>query len=97
MIFVDVNANIKKEIEHVVKKLVAFDRTSNISEQGQKDIIERVIQSLESGSYDFSSFVSLRLTQGAKKRDVKKYTEAYSNENILCHSIKRILDKVFKI
>lgn len=93
----DVNANIKKEIEHVVKKLVAFDRISNISEQGQKDIIERVIQSLESGSYDFSSFVSLRLTQGAKKRDVKKYTEAYSNENILCHSIKRILDKVFKI
>lgn len=93
----DINANIKKEIEHVVKKLVAFDRNSNISEQGQKNIIERVIQSLESGDYDFSSFSSLRLTQGAKKRDVKKYTEVYSNENILCHSIKRILDKVFKI
>ena len=89
---------IDREIEHAVKKIVAFDMSGpskTLSEQ--EEIISNVKKSISSSVLNFCNIQSLILNQNGKKRLVKKYNDLYSVENILCQCIKQILDRTFKV
>lgn len=90
--------NIKKEINHAVKKIAAVNSIKfpkTIKEQEQ--IILDVEEAFEKSLFDFNKAATLFLTQKGKKRLVKRYDDVYSPENILCQVIKQILDREFKV
>lgn len=88
---------IKNEIQRAVKYLNANSPVSaKIDDAQMESYIIQTIANLESGNYDFSTYDSIVLKQGTKKRHVKLY-KPFSTENILCQYIKQILDRRFKV
>lgn len=89
---------IEKEIERAVKRTIAFDKdTPYKSAAEQEKIISDIKSAFTGATFHFQNSKSLMLNQGGKKRLVKQYDDLYSPENILCQSIKQILDRTFKI
>ena len=89
---------IEIEIERAVKRTVALDKDSPTkSDSEQERIISDVKSALDNSTFNFENTMSLMLNQNGKKRLVKQYDDLYSPENILCQSIKQILDRVFKV
>ena len=85
------------EIQRAIKHLNADAPVSARIDDAQiETYMIRTIADLESGNYDFSTFDSIGLKQGVKKRHVKMY-RLFSTENILCQYIKQILDRRFKV
>ena len=90
--------SIEKEIERAVKRTIAFDKdTPPKSVAEQEKVISDIKEALNNSTFNFENFKSLILNQSGKKRLVKQYDSLYSPENILCQSIKQILDRAFKI
>lgn len=90
--------SIKKEIDRAVKRIAALDKsTAPKTPMELERIITDVEESYRNAKYDFSNATSMTLSQNGKKRLVKQYDDLYSAENVLCHCIKQILDRVFKI
>ena len=90
--------SIEKEIERAVKRTIALDRTTpSKSDAEQAKIISDVKAAFDNSTFHFENLKSLILSQRGKKRLVKQYDDLYSPENILCQSIKQILDRSFKI
>ena len=90
--------SIKKEIDRAVKRIAALDKSTAPKTPIELErIITDVEESYRSAKYDFSNATSMTLSQNGKKRLVKQYDDLYSSENVLCHCIKQILDRVFKI
>lgn len=92
------NMSIEKEIERAVKRTIALDKdTPYKSAAEQEKIILDIKSALNNATFHFENSKSLMLNQSGKKRLVKQYDDLYSPENILCQSIKQILDRTFKI
>lgn len=90
--------SIEKEIERAVKRTIALDKdTPPKSAAEQEQIISDIKDALNNSTFNFENSKSLMLNQSGKKRLVKQYDNLYSPENILCQSIKQILDIAFKI
>lgn len=90
--------SIEKEIERAVKRTIALDKdTPPKSAVEQEQIISDIKDALNNATFNFENSKSLILNQSGKKRLVKQYDNLYSPENILCQSIKQILDRAFKI
>ena len=90
--------SIEKEIERAVKRTIALDKdTPYKSAAEQEKIISDIKSALNDATFHFENSKSLMLNQSGKKRLVKQYDNLYSPENILCQSIKQILDRAFKI
>lgn len=90
--------SIKKEIDRAVKRIAALDRdTAPKTPSELEQIIADVETSFSKATFDFSKTTSITLSQNGKKRLVKQYDDLYSAENVLCHCIKQILDRVFKV
>lgn len=90
--------SIKKEIDRAVKRIAALDKsTAPKTPMELERIITDVEESYRNAKYDFGNATSMTLSQNGKKRLVKQYDDLYSAENVLCHCIKQILDRVFKI
>lgn len=85
------------EIKRSVKHLNANAPVSAKIDEAQVEVyVNKTIIDLESGNFDFSTYDSIVLKQGSKKRSVKRY-KLFSTENILCQYIKQILDRRFKV
>lgn len=85
------------EIQRAVKYLNANAPVSAKIDDAQIEAYTlQTIADLNSGNYNFSTYNSMVLKQGAKKRQVKLY-KLFSTENILCQYVKQILDRIFKI
>lgn len=90
--------SIEKEIERAVKRIIALDKNSPPkSVVEQENIISDIKKAFNNSTFNFENSKSIILNQSDKKRLVKKYDDVYSPENILCQSIKQILDRAFKI
>lgn len=90
--------SIEKEIERAVKRTIALDKdTPYKSAAEQEKIISDIKSAFNDATFHFENLKSLMLNQSGKKRLVKQYDNLYSPENILCQSIKQILDRAFKI
>lgn len=90
--------SIEKEIERAVKRTIALDKdTPYKSAAEQEKIISDIKSAFNDATFHFENSKSLMLNQSGKKRLVKQYDNLYSPENILCQSIKQILDRAFKI
>lgn len=90
--------SIEKEIERAVKRTIALDKdTPYKSAAEQEKIISDIKSAFNDVTFHFENSKSLMLNQSGKKRLVKQYDNLYSPENILCQSIKQILDRAFKI
>ena len=88
---------IMNEIQRAVKYLNANAPVSaKIDDEQIEAYTVQTIADLNSGNYNFSTYNSMVLKQGAKKRQVKLY-KLFSTENILCQYVKQILDRIFKI
>lgn len=88
---------IMNEIQRAVKYLNANAPViAKIDDAQIEAYVMRTIDDLNRGNYDFSTYDSIVLKQGTKKRQVKLY-KLYSTENILCQYIKQILDRIFKV
>lgn len=80
------------------KKIIALDKNSPPkSVVEQENIISDIKKAFNNSTFNFENSKSIILNQSDKKRLVKKYDDVYSPENILCQSIKQILDRAFKI
>ena len=88
---------IEKEIEQSVKRIVASNKDIIKTQKELDTIILHTKEALINSQYDFTNANSIILNQNGKKRFVKHYEDIYSVENILCHCIKQILDRVFRI
>jgi len=88
---------ITKATNKIANQAFDYDKKHRISEIEIKEIEERVFLDYKSKNYDFSKPVTLILKQDNGTRRVKKFSEDFSAENILCLCIKQILDKRFKI
>lgn len=92
---------IEAEIRRAVKRIAALERRQNIlkTDEEIEDIITDTTRKIFDVKYkfDFGCFEKHIITQNDKKRKIVRYTDPYSIENILCLSIKQILDKTFKI
>lgn len=90
--------SVEKEIERAIKKVAALDRSfPPKSDAEQEQIIFSVKKAFADSTFHFANCKSLTLNQNGKKRLVKQYGDLYSPENILCQSIKQILDRAFKV
>lgn len=90
--------SIEKEIERAVKRTIALDKdTPYKSAAEQEKIISDIKSAFNDATFHFENSKSLMLNQSGKKRLVKQYDNLYSPENILCQSIKQILDRAFKV
>lgn len=78
-------------IQRVIRK-VDYSLTDSEVELWARQCID----SIETGSIDFSKYNKNIFTQGKKKRIVYSY-DSRSVENYVCHYLKRELDKAFKI
>ena len=89
---------IAREIERAVKKLISLDE-NGLDEFDKKveENVDKVQIALENNSLDFGNLKSQTLTQNGKKRFIKSYEDIYSEQNILCQTIKQILDRSFKL
>ena len=88
---------ISRSVNHINATIDSKDSENKKTEDEVNVIITRVQNEFDNNSFDFSQYKSMTLTQGNKKRLVKKFEDIYSTENILCQSIKFILDREFKI
>ena len=84
---------IQRAINEINAKASISDR---LNSKQIESYTNQTLANLDSGNYDFLTFDSLVLKQGAKKRHVKLY-KPWSTEIILCQIIKQILDRQFKI
>lgn len=89
--------SIKKEVERAVKKISSLDTESKKSKEELEEITKKIVDAVKSKKYDFSNTITMTLKQDGKKRYVKQYSDLYGVENILCQSIKQILDRTFKV
>lgn len=67
--------------------------------QTEEDLDRReqeTITLIESGSYDFSSYSKRTFTRNGKRRDIYSF-DTLSTENILCHYLKKEIDKAFHV
>lgn len=84
---------IRKIVEYQNSILPRHDRRS---EAIVSSIVADVIQANETNTVDFSKFETVTLRQDGKKRRIKMYP-LFSNEEILCIYLKRVLDRRFHI
>jgi hypothetical protein len=85
------------EIQRAVRHLNANAQASAKLDDAQIEIhVSRAISDLENGGFNFTTYDSIVLKQGTKKRRVKLY-KPFSTESILCQYIKQILDRRFKV
>lgn len=84
---------VRRSIRHINNNLPLSNRINN---DQIENYVKQTINNLKSGCYDFSTYESIVLKQGIKKRHVKMYKH-FSTENILCQYIKQILDRQFKV
>lgn len=90
--------NIEQQIEFIVEKIAKSDKSNPPKTKAQiQQIISNIQNDFKNSNYNFSKLQQLILNQNGKKRLVKQYTASYSTENVLCHVIKNILDRSFKI
>lgn len=90
--------SINKEIERAIKKLESSKKDSQKQTIANiKNSIKAVKEATVNSTINFDNFKSLTITKNGKRRKVKQYTNPLSAENVLCQSIKQILDRTFKI
>ena len=90
--------SIKKEIDCAVRRIAALDKNTAPKTSSEQDqIIANAEDVFSKMSFNFGNTASITLNQNGKKRLVKQYNDLYSAENVLCHCIKQILDRVFKV
>lgn len=90
--------SIKKEIDRAVKRTAALNgKTMPKTPAEQDQIVFEVDEAFRNSAFDFNNATSVILSQDGRKRLVKKYTDLYSPENILCQCIKQMLDRAFKV
>lgn len=89
---------IKREIDRAVRRVAALNRNTMAKTlDEQEKIIIKVEELFDKSAFDFSKLDSIILCKNGKKRLVKRYEDLFSPENILCQSIKQILDRVFRV
>lgn len=89
---------IEKEIERAIKKVIALDKDTKFKTISEEEaFVDQIKHNFREGIFNFENTKRLSLNQSNKKRLVKQYDDQYSTENILCQSIKQILDRSFKI
>lgn len=86
---------IRNAIMHLNSKAVLKNK---IEESEIEPLVKKVVDDLQSPTpmYDFTSYKTLKIKQGDKKRSVKKY-EDFSTEQILCQCMKQMLDRKLRI
>jgi hypothetical protein len=85
------------EIIRAIKRQSAMEINSRKSEEEIKIITNNITNAYFQHNYNFTNSKSILLKRNGKKRFVKRYLNEYSPENILCQSIKQIIDRVYKI
>ncbi len=91
------DSEIKRAILYINDQMNIKNTENEEDKKNIREISKRVSDELENNSYGFSQLSSIVLKQGTKKRLVKRFNGDFSTENILCHCIKQILDREFKI
>ena len=87
-----------EEIVKAVKHQAATDTNATKTEDEILAIEETVRTAVSLTNYDFSKSKSSVVSKdGGKKRFVKKFSDNYSVESVLCQCIKQILDRTFRI
>lgn len=90
--------SIKKEIDRAVKLTAALNGNTTPKTPAEQDqIVLTVEEAVRNSAFNFNNATSAVLSQDGKKRLVKRYTDLYSPEHILCQCIKQILDRTFKV
>lgn len=86
---------IRNAIMHLNSKAVLKNK---IEESEIESLVKKVVDDLQSPTpmYDFTSYKTLKIKQGDKKRSVKKY-EDFSTEQILGQCMKQMLDRKLRI
>lgn len=80
-----------KKIYSIIRKL---DYT--LSEEEVIQLSDKYAEKIEKNDYDFSQYNSNLFTQGKKKRKIYSY-DKLSLENVICHYLKREIDRIFEI
>lgn len=80
-----------KKIYGIVRRL---DYT--LSDDDVALISEDYTEKIKKGEYDFSLYNSSLFTQGKKKRQIYSF-DRLSLENVICHYLKREIDRIFGI
>lgn len=89
-------------LEYEIKKALKRIMQQDTNKQDLRSIdIENLVlktkEAIKEKNLNFHNLSSFTLTQNSKKRYIKKYSDVYSPENILCIVVKNILDRTFKI
>lgn len=87
---------LEKEINRAVRHISAINAQSLNKEEFSK-VVSNVMNDVEADIHHFDNIESIILQQGSKKRLVKRYTDCYSTENVLCQCIKQVLDSDFRV
>lgn len=81
--------SIKKEIDRAVKLTAALNGNTTPKTPAEQDqIVLTVEEAVRNSAFNFNNATSAVLSQDGKKRLVKRYTDLYSPEHILCQCIK---------
>lgn len=67
-----------------------------LTDDDVRQIADEYIEKIENGLYDFSLYNSHIFTQGKKKRKIYNY-DKMTLENVICHYLKKEMDRIFKI
>ncbi len=88
---------IPRAIRHINAQISIKDIAKKKDDSEIDIISNRVLQEFQSNIFSFRNTETIILNQGNKKRLVKRFTNEFSTENILCQCIKQILDREFKV
>ena len=88
---------LEKEVAKAIRHISAIDSQHTLNNDDQSRLAGKVMDDVKNTSYHFENTDIIILQQGSKKRLVKLYIDKYSSENVLCQSIKQVLDKDFRV
>lgn len=89
---------LQHEILRAINHVNALVKTNDKKGDDEiKAMVQATIIAVNNDTIDFSDASLIVLKQGNKKRVAKRYIDPFSKENIICHSIKQMLDREFKV
>lgn len=93
----NIKMQLEKEVARAIRHISATDAQSALNNDEQARLAVKVMDDVKNASCHFENADIIILQQGSKKRLVKRYIDRYSSENVLCQSIKQVLDKDFRV
>lgn len=88
---------VPRAIRHINSQISIKDTVNKKDDSEMNLIADRVLNEFQAGTFTFNNTETIILNQRSGKRLVKRFTNEFSTENILCQCIKQILDREFKV